>query len=125
MKIQNTNLSRLISLYNKLSSVDFPSAKQAIAHIKDAKRIQLASDDIEELRKIIVNKYKLKEGAINEESPNVRKADEEYIKVLLESTELDLTEFPVGIIEQVRVSPLEIMLLEDLKLYKFESDVVE
>lgn len=121
IKIQNVHLSKLLGLYNKLLQADFPSTKDALDHIKKTNLINDAFKLTETAREAIVKKYKL-DGANKEDEEANKKANEAYTKVLLEEVELDLKVLPLQVLETVSMKPIEILMLQELKLVEEESE---
>lgn len=121
IKIQNVHLSKLLGLYNKLLQADFPSTKDALDHIKKTNLINDAFKLTETARESIVKKYKL-DGANKEDEEANKKANEAYTKVLLEEVELDLKVLPLQVLETVSMKPIEILMLQELKLVEEESE---
>lgn len=117
VKGQNSQLERLIQIYTKLSMVDFPSAKDALAHIKDLQKLEAEWSKVEKLREAIVKKNKLDKEPDNKEA-NV-KANEEYIKVLLEQFELELNQMPQAVIDLL-TAPADLLLLDKLGIKKID-----
>ena len=121
IKIQNVHLSKLLGLYNKLLQADFPSTKDALDHIKKTNLINDAFKLTETARESIVKKYKL-DGVNKEDEEANKKANEAYTKVLLEEVELDLKVLPLQVLETVSMKPIEILMLQELKLVEEESE---
>ena len=121
IKIQNVHLSKLLGLYNKLLQADFPSTKDALDHIKKTNLINDAFKLTETAREAIVKKYKL-DGVNKEDEEANKKANEAYTKVLLEEVELDLKVLPLQVLETVSMKPIEILMLQELKLVEEESE---
>lgn len=120
-KIQNVHLSKLLGLYNKLLQADFPSTKDALDHIKKTNLINDAFKLTETARESIVKKYKL-DGVNKEDEEANKKANEAYTKVLLEEVELDLKALPLQVLETVSMKPIEILMLQELKLVEDEEE---
>lgn len=120
-KIQNVHLSKLLGLYNKLLQADFPSTKDALDHIKKTNLINDAFKLTETARESIVKKYKL-DGVNKEDEEANKKANEAYTKVLLEEVELDLKALPLQVLETVSMKPIEILMLQELKLVEEEEE---
>lgn len=120
IKIQNVHLSKLLGLYNKLLQADFPSTKDALDHIKKTNLINDAFKLTETARESIVKKYKL-DGANKEDEEANKKANEAYTKVLLEEVELDLKALSLQVLETVSMKPIEILMLQELKLVEEEE----
>lgn len=112
---KNSQLKRLVEVYSKLSMLDFPSAKDALTHIKDLQKIEAEWSRVEKLRETIVKKNKLDKEPDNKEA-NV-KANEEHIKVLLESFEIELNKIPDEVVDLL-TSPADLMLLDSLGIKK-------
>lgn len=121
IKIQNVHLSKLLGLYNKLLQADFPSTKDALEHIKKTNLIKDAFNLTETAREAIIKKYKL-DGVNKEDEEANKKANEAYTKVLLEEVELDLKVLPLQVLETVSMKPIEILMLQELKLVEEESE---
>lgn len=117
VKGENNDLDRLIQIYTKLSMVDFPSAKDALTHIKDLQKLEAEWSKVEKLREAIVKKNKLDKDPDNKEA-NI-KANEEYIKVLLEQFELELVEMPEQVVALIK-TPADLLLLDKLGIKKID-----
>ena len=121
VKLKNFSLQRLGDIYNKLLEADFETTKQSLDHIKKTDLVWSAHTITDKARQSIVKKYKL-DGKNKEDKEANIKANEEYIKVLNEEIELDLTPFSTTTIESVSLKPIEILLLKELGLYKEQEE---
>lgn len=118
IKIENQKVKTLINLYEgKLMMLDF-EPKQALQVVKDLKKLKEADDTVEQFRKSLVKKYKL--DAENPTEEDNKKASEEYIKVLLEKVEIDINPLPEKALDNLKISGLEAITLEDTGLYSFD-----
>ena len=121
IKLQNASLQRLLTIYNKLFEADFETTKESLTHIENATKLENLYKITEKARESIVKKYKL-DGKNKEDKEANQSANQDYIKVLLEEVEVDLSQFSLSTIESVNLKPIEIMLLKELKLIKQDND---
>lgn len=120
IKIKNASLQRLLTIYSKLMEADFDTTKESLLHIENATKLENLYKITEKARESIVKKYKL-DGKNKDDKEVNQSANQDYIKVLMEDVEVDLSTFSLPTIESVNLKPIEIMLLKDLKLIKEEN----
>jgi len=117
-KIKNFNLQSLITIYVKLFEADFLSTKDSLNHIEKTTKLESLFAITDKARQSIVKKFKL-DGENKENEEVNKKANEEYIKVMMEEVEVELTPFDVDVLKSAPVlKPSEIMLLKTLNLFK-------
>lgn len=115
--IKRHQVSTLASVHSKLNLIDFDSPKEAIQHVRDGKKIDVILDENQKILENIRKKYDLKEGVSSEVQ---RKANEEYVKLILEDAELDIEPYKEVYISKLKLTPVEALVLEESGLYKFE-----
>lgn len=120
VKIQNLNLQNLLEVYSKLLQADFPTTKESLNHIKKTKLIEEAFKVVESAKESLIKKYKL-DGENKEDKVANDKANEAYVKILMEEIELDLTQFEEETLNSIKMKPIEFLLLEQLDLVKVEK----
>jgi hypothetical protein len=117
-KIKNFNLQSLITIYVKLFEADFPTTKDSLDHIDKTTKLEAFFAITDKARQSIVKKFKL-DGENKDNEEINKKANEEYVKVMMEEVEVELTPFDVEVLKSApTLKPVEIMLLKNLNLLK-------
>lgn len=119
--IANGSLSFLHRIYDKLAFAEFDTTKEGLKHFRNLKKIGEAANLLEDVKKKLSEKYHLED----EKKADVKGANTGYAKMLSEETELELDEISESVVNQIKMSAVELGLLEELGIVKFEVEEVE
>jgi hypothetical protein len=124
-KIKNFNLQTLLTIYGKMMEADFFTTKDSLDHIEKSTKLEALFAITDKARLSIVKKYKL--DGVNKDNEEInKKANEEYVKVMMEEVEVDLTPFNVEVLKTApTLKPSEIMLLKQLNLIEEPPVITE
>ena len=112
MKITNGELLSLQKIYAKLMSVDFDSYEQGLELAEEFVLIEDKLKSFEKVKTELVKKFKLEGKA--DDDPEVKKANEEFQKLLFTNVTITLKEIKEDILKKAKLTGFEILSIKKI-----------